>query len=141
MIDINRISIFFAIAVTFSCEMQNSNSSLINKNNASNVVCNFKSKTNNKRVNGDFQAMHTSTPVIIDGLCDDETWSNMDWNDLNYAWMGPDVDSMDYYGKFKLAWDSQHLYILVSIIDDSISPTLSSGIENYCMRLGRSIYR
>jgi hypothetical protein len=131
MIDINRISIFFAIAVTFSCEMQNSNSSLINKNNASNVVCNFKSKTNNKRVNGDFQAMHTSTPVIIDGLCDDETWSNMDWNDLNYAWMGPDVDSMDYYGKFKLAWDSQHLYILVSIIDDSISPTLSSGIENY----------
>ena len=39
--------------------------------------------------------------------------------------------SVDYHGKFKLAWDSQYLYVLVEVIDEYLNPTLGNGIENY----------
>jgi hypothetical protein len=50
---------------------------------------------------------------------------------MNYIWMGNKVDSTDYHGRFKLAWDHQYLYILVEVIDDYIHPTLKNGLENF----------
>jgi hypothetical protein len=45
--------------------------------------------------------------------------------------MGRIVDSIDYNGLFKLAWDTQHLYILAEIVDEKLNPTLNNGVENY----------
>jgi hypothetical protein len=45
--------------------------------------------------------------------------------------MGSAIDSADYHGRFKVAWDEQRLYILVEVIDDYLNPTLSDGQENY----------
>ena len=80
---------------------------------------------------GEFKAHKTLSPVIIDGCSNDAIWSSVDWYDMNYIWMGEPVDSIDYYGRFKLAWDSQCLYVLVDITDDHLNPTLDNGIENY----------
>jgi len=80
---------------------------------------------------GFFKAHKSKSPIQIDGCSKDAIWSNVDWYDMNYLWMGNKVDSIDYHGRFKLAWDSQYLYILVEVIDEKLNPTLGNGIENY----------
>ena len=80
---------------------------------------------------GFFKAHKSILPVQIDGCSKDIIWSSLDWYDMNYKWIGNKVDSIDYYGRFKLAWDSQYLYILVEVIDEYLNPTLGNGIENY----------
>ena len=81
--------------------------------------------------NGFFEAHKTTLPIQIDGCSKDPIWSNVDWYGMNYLWMGSKVDSIDYHGRFKLAWDSQYLYILVEVIDEKLNPTLGNGLENY----------
>ena len=80
---------------------------------------------------GEFKAYMTESPVIIDGCSKDSIWKRSHWYNMNYYWMGEAVDSMDYHGKFKLAWDSQYLYILVHVIDEHLNPTLEDGVGNY----------
>jgi hypothetical protein len=80
---------------------------------------------------GDFDAYKTQFPLKIDGLGADSIWISLDWYGMNYIWMGESVDSLDYHGKFKLAWDSQNLYVLVEVVDDSLQPTLGNGLEHY----------
>lgn len=83
------------------------------------------------QANGEFKAYKTKSPVKIDGKDEDDIWSSLNWYSMNYIWMGKAVDSSDYYGKFKLAWDSQFLYVLVEVTDDFLNPTLENGIDNY----------
>ena len=80
---------------------------------------------------GFFIAHKSKSPIIIDGCSKESSWSNQDWYDLNYVWMGDHVDATDYQGRFKLAWDTHYLYVLVEVIDDTLNPTLSNGVENY----------
>lgn len=80
---------------------------------------------------GVFTAYKTKSPVNIDGCNTDLIWKSLNWYDMNYIWMGEAVDSTDYYGRFKLAWDSQNLYILVEVMDNYLNPTLAYGMENY----------
>jgi hypothetical protein len=81
--------------------------------------------------NGMFIAHKTLAPIVIDGCSKDSIWTRVDWYAMNYLWMGENVDSMDYHGRFKLAWDREYLYVLVEIIDENLNPTLGNGIGNY----------
>jgi len=83
------------------------------------------------REEGDFMAHKTNTPLQIDGCSKDAVWSKRDWYSMNYIWMGEQVDPTDYNGKFKLAWDNDYLYVLVSVTDDYLQATLADGRENY----------
>jgi hypothetical protein len=80
---------------------------------------------------GVFTAHKTLSPLQIDGCSKDSIWSKVDWYSMNYIWMGEAIDSTDYQGRFKLAWDSEYLYVLVEVVDDYLNPTLENGIENY----------
>jgi len=120
----------FTLVILVGCVKNN------NSNEESSLAleeCNSSSVSDNvvSKVDGIFEAHLTTAPVKIDGCSKDAIWNNVDWYDLNYKWMGESVDSLDYHGKFKLAWDTQYLYILVEVIDDHLSPTLGNGIENY----------
>ncbi len=81
--------------------------------------------------NGAFEAPRSAEAVVVDGCSKDAIWAAQDWHGMNYRWMGADPDSADYYGRFKLAWDADYLYILVEVVDDSLSPTLANGLANY----------
>lgn len=80
---------------------------------------------------GSFIAHKTNSPIVIDGVSNEPIWEQTKWQSMNYLWMGEPVDSTDYYGKFKLSWDQDYLYILVKVTDDYLNPTLKEGIENY----------
>ena len=78
---------------------------------------------------GKYQATKTSEQMEIDGCSKEDVWMNQDWRNMNYKWLGFDVDSADYYGRSKLAWDEDRLYTLVEVVDDSLSPTLINGMK------------
>ncbi len=80
---------------------------------------------------GLFKAKRSTSTILIDGCSGDEVWKTNIWYSMNYNWMGKSIDSTDYQGRFKLAWDTENLYILVEIIDDYLHPTLEDGMENY----------
>lgn len=80
---------------------------------------------------GDFIAYKTDSPILIDGFDKEHIWAKSNWYNMNYIWMGNQVDITDYNGKFKLAWDNQKLYILVEVVDNYLQPTLANGKENY----------
>ena len=102
---------------------------------AEEVVVSCQSDAESARVinieEGNFKAFKTPVAIKIDGCDLDAIWADLDWYGMNYVWMGEKVDSTDYQGKFKLAWDKDYLYILVSVVDEHLQPTLADGKENY----------
>lgn len=105
--------LFASTSCNNKCKIQKSSISVISKDD------------------GNFRAPKTNTSVKIDGLDTDSIWNESNWYTMNYLWMGEPINSFDYNGKFKLAWDTNHLYVLVEIIDDYLNPTLKDGLENY----------
>ncbi|MGB0429529.1 MAG: sugar-binding protein [Bacteroidia bacterium] len=80
---------------------------------------------------GEFTAISAAEKISIDGQANEITWFAQPWKSMNYKWMGSEVDSSDYFGRFKLAWDSAHLYILFEVTDETLHPTLQDGVDNY----------
>lgn len=80
---------------------------------------------------GFYEARKSNVPVLIDGSRRDAIWAQANWYSMNYLWMGNPVDSADYYGRFKLAWDKDYLYVLAEITDDYLNTTLKNGVDNY----------
>ena len=80
---------------------------------------------------GIFEAPKVTESMSVDGCSKESVWMNQDWLNMNYNWLGAPTDSADYYGRFKLAWDEDHLYILVEVVDDFLNTTLSEGLANY----------
>ena len=120
LILINLLFLSFASCINDKNSKHNSsNSSQLNSNS---VI---------SQADGEFKAYMTGSELTIDGYSKDSIWASVDWYSMNYKWMGETVDSTDYSGKFKLAWNSQYLFVLVEIIDEHINPTLGNGIENY----------
>ena len=85
----------------------------------------------NEVADGVFTAKFSSDPILIDGCSKDSIWSTVEWNSLNYLWMGTAPDDSDYKGQFKMLWDENYLYLLVKVVDDSLHATLADGIDHY----------
>ncbi len=57
-------------------------------------------------------------PPTIDGKANDRIWEQASWHALDQNWMGKAYSHEDFNGRYKLAWDSDVLYLLVEIVDD-----------------------
>jgi len=121
---INLLVLSFASCINNKGSKQNSS-------NSSPLKSESTSKSVISKTNGEFRAYMTRSHMRIDGYSKDSIWASLHWYDMNYIWMGKTVDTADYHGKFKLAWNSQYLFVLVEVIDEHINPTLRNGIENY----------
>lgn len=75
----------------------------------------------------------SSEPVVIDGRADDACWSGGDWHHIDQVWIPYNafVDPDDFQGRFKLSWDREYLYILVEVVDDSLSDDWSNPYEHW----------
>lgn len=123
-----KYSLIGLLALSLSCSIKPSNK----ESKAAEVLCH--SNIDEAAVSmeeGTFHAILAKSPVVIDGCGKDSVWMQADWYGMNYLWMGEPVDSTDYYGKFKLAWDNQYLYVLVEVMDEYLNPTLENGLESY----------
>ena len=75
----------------------------------------------------------TETAVTIDGVASEACWQNAEWNDINQVWMPYDATMADgdFEGRFKTAWDGEYLYVLVEVVDDSLSDDHSDPLSQW----------
>jgi hypothetical protein len=76
----------------------------------------------------------TKTPVVVDGSDADECWAKAEWHAIDKVWLPHTYSVMeegDFAGKFKVAWDADYLYILVEVVDDSLSDDHVNPTDNY----------
>ena len=68
-------------------------------------------------------AKEAGTAPLIDGDASDECWSEAEWYAIDQTWItwGEDIDSADYFGRFKVSWSEAEnlLYFYVEITDDA----------------------
>ncbi|MEO1485968.1 MAG: sugar-binding protein [Bacteroidota bacterium] len=58
------------------------------------------------------------TKPIIDGRPMDACWGAADWKALDQLWLGEVYPKDDFFGRYKLSWDEEALYLLVEVTDD-----------------------
>jgi hypothetical protein len=78
-------------------------------------------------------AIKSEVPVVIDGSNADACWAKLDWRPINQVWIpyGAKMAAGDFEGKYKVAWDSDYLYVLVEVIDDMISDDHVDPLQNW----------
>ncbi|MCK7559620.1 CBM9 family sugar-binding protein [Chitinophaga sedimenti] len=69
-------------------------------------------------------------PPKLDGLPDDSCWFLANWQPIDQNWVGQLYDSLDFAGRYKVAWDAGQLYILAQITDDTLRTT-NKPLESY----------
>ena len=70
---------------------------------------------------GVYNAPKVDTPPVIDGMGNDSCWQKASWAPIANVWIGSAVPLTDYKGNFKVVWTPQRLYLLIEIVDDSLS--------------------
>ncbi len=68
-------------------------------------------------------AFRTAEEVTVDGSAEEECWKKADWHPIDQVWIpyGAPVSTADFKGRFKVSWDTSHLYVLAEIVDDMLS--------------------
>ncbi|MBN2699678.1 MAG: hypothetical protein JXR52_12700 [Bacteroidales bacterium] len=75
----------------------------------------------------------SETPVTIDGSATEPCWDLAEWHAVDQVWIpwGTPLAPGDFEGRFKVAWDSSFLYVLVEVVDDSLSDDHSNPLDNW----------
>jgi hypothetical protein len=80
--------------------------------------------------NNRYGAPRTEVAPTIDGVVD-ASWNKAPWDSIPYTYIGTAPTAADFSGRYKVMWDSGHVYILAEIVDDSISDTHADPLDNY----------
>jgi len=73
------------------------------------------------------------TPVTVDGQATEDCWANAEWHAIDQVWIpwAAKMKEGDFEGRFKVAWDDLYLYVLVEVVDDSLSDDHSNPLQNW----------
>jgi hypothetical protein len=69
---------------------------------------------------GYYEAKLTHSVPDINGIGDDSCWSSAVWAPIDQVWIGPAYTADDYTGRFKALWNSERLFLLIEVVDDSL---------------------
>lgn len=75
----------------------------------------------------------TQTPVSVDGQATEDCWEKAEWNAIDQVWIpwNAKMKEGDFNGRFKVSWDEDFLYMLVEVVDDSLSDDHSNPLQNW----------
>lgn len=75
----------------------------------------------------------TLSPVTVDGQATEDCWTNAEWHAIDQVWIpwNAKMKDGDFSGRFKVAWDEDFLYMLVEVVDDSLSDDHSNPLQNW----------
>ena len=80
-------------------------------------------------------AVECENPPVIDGLENDPCWTVARWYNIDNVWIpyGTDIDSSDFYGRFKVCWSPQTNLVtfLVDIVDDVLVDGYAYPMDGY----------
>ncbi|MDY8137297.1 sugar-binding protein [Aquimarina sp. 2201CG5-10] len=77
-------------------------------------------KTSQKK---DHQVREIKKAVIVpnvDGNMDDPIWNETTWYSIDQRWLGDPYSFEDFFGRYKMAWTPEALYLLVEIKDQTL---------------------
>jgi hypothetical protein len=79
-----------------------------------------------------YTAYRIETVPVIDGLGNESCWKNASWALINQPFDGKTLpDSSDFYGRYKVLWNTSRLYILMEITDDKLIDNRTNPSDNY----------
>ena len=83
--------------------------------------------------NDTFYAYKATSEPHINGLADEDYWSNATWYPLNYVWLpyNDNVSPDDFSGRFKISWTNDRLLLLAEVTDDSLFDGYAAPLQNY----------
>jgi len=83
------------------------------------VTFSYKKKTNAvKKINQLISVRKAKIDPVIDGIANEDIWSDKFWLPLDQLWLGDSYTSDDFYGRYKLTWTNDALYVLAEIRDN-----------------------
>lgn len=77
-------------------------------------------KATSKPIKQLLEVQRSEATISIDGVADEDIWSQSDWHALDQVWLGAALTSEDFEGRYKLAWKEDALYLLAEIKDDKL---------------------
>lgn len=78
-----------------------------------------------------YYAPRSEQALHVDGVADEPVWNKATWRELSHRWLGPELSSTDFQGRYKVAWTESKLYILVEIVDDVLIDTHRDPLVQY----------
>jgi hypothetical protein len=78
-----------------------------------------------------YQAPRAADAPRVDGVADDPAWQRASWRDLNNRWLGPELSSADFQGRYKVVWTQDKLYLLVEFTDDILIDSHRDPLVQY----------
>ncbi len=84
----------------------------------------------------DLVLMKTSTPIVVDGLANDEAWAMVEENIVDNPFVGEREDEYDSEGRFKMLWDDTYIYFICDVWDLDLyedSPGANENDESFDM--------
>ncbi len=71
----------------------------------------------------DHQIREVKKAVIVpklDGIMDDPAWKEATWYGFDQRWLGEPYEFTDFFGRYKVVWTPEALYILAEIKDQKL---------------------
>jgi len=72
-----------------------------------------------------------TSAINIDGRASEAVWTHLSWHPINQVWLGETPTPDDFQGRYKLGWNSNYLYVLAEIKDDTLVDTHLDGLDRY----------
>lgn len=88
------------------------------------ILCLLSCQSNGRSKTPALTATYAAAPPEIDGWANDACWARGEAYPIDQLWKGKLPHASDYMGRFKISWDSSHLYILAQVFDDSLRTEL-----------------
>ncbi|MCL2334443.1 MAG: CBM9 family sugar-binding protein [Endomicrobia bacterium] len=83
----------------------------------------------NEEKQGYYYALHSDEYIQIDGEAKETIWKKSKWYPINQCYLG--TPSNDFFGRFKVAWRGDKIFLLVEISDKTLTNRMKEGFENY----------
>jgi hypothetical protein len=78
-----------------------------------------------------YYAPRATAAPVVDGIANEAVWQRAEWRSLDQHWLGPEMTSDDFQGRYKVAWTEHKLYILAEFVDDTLRDTHRHPLEQY----------
>jgi hypothetical protein len=78
-----------------------------------------------------YQAPRALQAPQVDGVADEAAWQQAAWQPLDNRWLGPELSSADFQGRYKVVWTENKLYLLAEITDDILIDTHRDPLQQY----------
>jgi hypothetical protein len=80
-----------------------------------------------------FTANKATTAPTIDGIGNETCWNEAPWHAIDELWLPYEgsIDSSDFWGRYKVTWTNEKLYLLVEINDNELSDDHTNPLVDY----------